>query len=243
MTEKQRINRFIASCGICSRRKADLLVKEERVTVNGEICIDPSRVIDPVRDAVSVDGTKLVLQEKLYLALHKPKGYVCSVSDRFTRTVMELLPSDYRARGLFPVGRLDKGSEGLLLLTNDGALAQRILHPGQQVPKTYQVLLDAPVSEDTLNSLSRGSEVAGRLVIPEKVLLLGISPKGRWVSITLLEGLKREIRIMVSTRGLKVERLIRTRVGQLELKRLKPGRFVILERETLLDMVLHGGAV
>ena len=111
--DQQRINRFLASCAVCSRRKADLLVKEGRVTVNGEICVDPSRVIDPDRDTVSVDGEKLALQEKLYLALNKPKGYVCSVSDRFSRTVMELLPSDYRAKGLFPIGRLDKESEGL----------------------------------------------------------------------------------------------------------------------------------
>ena len=243
MTEKQRINRFLASCGVCSRRKADLLVREGRVTVNGETCVDPSRVIDPDRDTVSVDGEIVALQEKLYLVLNKPKGCVCSVSDRFTRTILELLPPDYRAKGLYPVGRLDKESEGLLILTNDGALAQRILHPGQHVLKTYQVLLDTAVSVDFIYSLSRGTGIAGRLVTPVEVALMEKTPKGRWVSITLSEGLKREIRVMASTRGFGMERLVRTRIGQLGLKRLKPGEFVSLDRETLLGMIIHGGAV
>ena len=122
-------------------------------------------------------------------------------------------------------------------------MAQRILHPGKHVPKTYQVLLDTAVSEDFIDSLSRGTVIAGRLVTPVEVALMEKTPKGRWVSITLSEGLKREIRIMASTRGFRVERLVRTRIGQLELKWLKPGKFVSLEGETLLDMIIHGGAV
>ena len=243
MTEKQRLNRFIAACGLCSRRKADLLVRTGRVTVNLEVCPDPSRIIDPGRDSVRVDGEIISVQEKLYIAMHKPRGCVCSVSDQFSRTVLELLPPWYRARGLFPVGRLDKDSEGLLLLTNDGALAHRILHPGQHVPKTYQVLLDSQLSADSIESFSRGTEIEGRLVRPEGVTLLKKNPEGRWITITLSEGIKREIRIMASTRGFRVKKLVRTGIGRLELKRLGPGNFIALDGEALLRMILHGGSV
>ncbi|HPA58506.1 MAG TPA: pseudouridine synthase [Synergistales bacterium] len=243
MTQGVRINRFIAACGVCSRRKADLLVMAGRISVNLKVCTDPSRTIDPESDVVKLDGDVISIRPKLYIAMNKPRGLVCSVSDRFSPTVLELLPSEIPVEGLFPVGRLDKGSEGLLLLTNDGEMAQRILHPSHQILKTYEVLLDATAEDAALESFMKGTEVEGRTVRPERVVAIPRRPEGRWISVTLSEGLKREIRVMAATRGFKVVRLVRTRIGRLDMKRLRPGEFMILDGKVLLKMILHGGSV
>jgi len=243
MTQGVRINRFIAACGVCSRRKADLLVMVGRISVNLEVCTDPSRTIDTKSDVVKLDGEVISIRPKLYIAMNKPRGLVCSVSDSFSRTVLELLPSEIPVEGLFPVGRLDKGSEGLLLLTNDGEMAQRILHPSHQILKTYEVLLDATADDAALESFMKGTEVEGRKVRPERVVAIPRRPEGRWISVTLSEGLKREIRVMAATRGFKVVRLVRTRIGKLDMKRLRPGEFMILDGEVLMKMILYGGSV
>lgn len=195
-----RLNRFIAMCGGESRRSAESLIRSGRVQVNGSIVRDLSFRVVPKYHAVMVDGAIMAMKPKSYIIVNKPRGLVCAVSDRFSKTVMDLLPREISDAGVFPVGRLDKDSEGLLILTNDGAMSQKIAHPGSRLLKTYEVLVQRIVSGDELLDLMNGTFVGSRIVCPVEVRVIEKQPKGRWLSVTIAEGLKREIRIMAEDR-------------------------------------------
>lgn len=231
MAEKIRVQKILAQRGICSRRRAEEMILAGRVTVNGRP-VKPGDGAVPGRDVIAVDGQRLPREEErhVYLALHKPRGFVTTMADERGRRCVAQLVEDVGCR-VYPVGRLDKDSEGLLLLTNDGEFANLATHPGGHVAKTYRVTLRPGVTEEQLNRLSTGIELDGRMTAPAKVRVLE-EQKGRAVvEIVLYEGRNREIRRMCEVLGLEVARLKRTAMGPVRLGMLPQGRYRELTKE------------
>jgi 23S rRNA pseudouridine2605 synthase len=218
-----RLNRYLASCGHGSRRSCDELIRSGRVTVNGGIVTDLATRVGP-GDVVAVDGRTCRQSERVVLMLHKPKGVICSKVDLADRpTVFQLLPPHLPQ--LFYVGRLDVDSEGLLLMTNDGDLAERISHPRNKLPKVYEVVLDRPFDMKLRAALIRGVETEFGFGRMESVDPL----PGTRVRVVLCQGLKRQVRLMFRKVGFKVLGLKRTQIGGLKLGTLKPGQWRMLE--------------
>ena len=238
-----RLNRYLALCGVGARRKVEDVISGGRVRVDGKVVLLPSyRVAAGM--TVLVDGRQVEPQEMKYLVMNKPAGRVCSVSDRFDPTVLELLPGEYGRFRLFPVGRLDRESEGLLILTNDGGFAQEVMHPSRRILKEYEVLLDREISRREVRGWMAGVESEGRPLRPVNVLVMeGKDPPGRWVSVVLAEGVKREIRHMAAGLGFEVRALFRRRVGKMELRYLKPGEWADLPRAFIWKAIRSGGMV
>ncbi|QJA06348.1 rRNA pseudouridine synthase [Thermosulfurimonas marina] len=222
--QKMRLARFLARAGVTSRRKAEDLVRSGRVKVNGQVVTDLSFRVDPERDRVEVDGQEVRLPEKVYYLFHKPRGYLTALSDPHGRpTLAEFLGG--LPPGVFPVGRLDRDSEGLLLLTNDGELAQRLLHPRYAIPRVYRVWLTRPPREDLLERIRReGLEIEGRRVFPDEVRLVKRSRRECVYEVRLHEGRKREVRRIFAAAGSRVKRLVRVAFGPLKLGDLPPGK-------------------
>ena len=219
-----RLNKAIAASGLCSRRKADEFILAGRVVVNGVPEVNPGRQVQP-SDAVAVDGRLLnAVQNFCYLMLYKPVQVVCTVSDPEGRpTVMDYLPEDVRKLRLYPVGRLDYFSEGLLLLTNDGQLAQRLTHPRHHQPKVYEVLVRGAVPGAALAAMRRGMVLAeGEKLMPVEVDARPAA-NGTLMRMVLHQGINRQIRRMCRDFGLTILRLKRVAQGPLELGRLAPG--------------------
>ena len=219
-----RLNKAIAASGLCSRRRADEFILAGRVVVNGVPEVNPGRQVSP-QDAVAVDGRLLTgAQNFCYLMLYKPVQVVCTVSDPEGRpTVMDYLPEPLRKLRLYPVGRLDYFSEGLLLLTNDGQLAQRLTHPRHHQPKTYEVLVRGSVPEAALTTMRRGMLLAeGEKLMPVKVDVRPL--QGRTLlRMVLHQGVNRQIRRMCRDFGLIILSLKRVAQGPLELRELAMG--------------------
>jgi 23S rRNA pseudouridine2605 synthase len=222
-----RLNRYLAAAGIGSRRKCDELIAAGRVTINGEVCTNFSAQPD-ARDHVKVDGKLVHLEKPLYLLLHKPPGFVSTKSDPHARnTIFDLLPPKFS--GLFHVGRLDAQTEGLLLLTNDGALAQRLTHPRYKIDKEYEVTLDRPWDPALAEKLTRGIFLDGERAKIER--LHSLSPTR--LRVVLRQGINRQIRRMFEAVGFKVKRLIRTRIGNLRLGDLPRGHWRALTKREI----------
>lgn len=230
--EGLRLNKAIAASGLCARRKADELIFSGRVTVNGVAETNPGRRVLP-GDSIAVDGEPLpVRQEYIYLLLHKPVGTVCTLSDPQGRpTVMDLLPATARGVGLFPVGRLDYFSEGLLLLTNDGELANRLIHPRHHVDKVYEVLVRGNVPERHLEIMRGGMRLSdGTPLLPvEASRVQARHRQGTLLRLVLRQGINRQIRRMCDDLGLTILRLTRVAEGGLSLGALKAGETRALE--------------
>jgi 23S rRNA pseudouridine2605 synthase len=223
-----RLNRFLASCGLGSRRGCESIIAEGRVTINGRKCGKLATQVEP-GDAVKVDGRLLAPPSEIVVVFNKPAGYVCSQSDERGRpTIYDLLPGKFR--NLHHVGRLDMESEGLLVLTNSGDLTQQILHPSHKIPKEYLVTLDSPPEAETLERM-----VKPGVHLPEglakAVMVKRISP--RRIRVVLEQGLKRQIRQMFEHFDHRVKRLIRFRIGGVEIEGLKPGKCRVLEPHDL----------
>ncbi|MBL7130124.1 MAG: rRNA pseudouridine synthase [Candidatus Omnitrophica bacterium] len=166
-----RLQVFLSHSGICSRRKALELIKSYKVKVNGLVVTEPSLAIDPNKDIVNLDDRKIFLKEKIYILLNKPRGVTTTKKDRFAKkTVMDLLPGKYKH--LFPVGRLDKDTTGLLILTNDGDLSYKLTHPSFSIDKVYIVSLDKELAENHKNQLQKGVNIDGNLTSPCKIIKL-----------------------------------------------------------------------
>ncbi|MCM1023639.1 MAG: rRNA pseudouridine synthase [Prevotella sp.] len=231
--EKIRLQKLIAESGMCSRRKAEDLIKQGRVTVNGR----PARIGDgaSAKDTVAVDGQKLPAvknRKKYYIMLNKPRGYVTTMSDELDRRCVTELLKDFPER-VYPVGRLDRNSEGLLLFTNDGNFSNDIMHPSRHVSKTYRVTVRPPVSDEQLARMAAGVEIDGRKTLPASVDVL-VQEQGRVVlQMVIREGRNRQIRKMCEAVGLEVARLKRTAIGPLKLGMLKPGAYRELTSEEL----------
>lgn len=218
-----RLNKYIAQSGLASRRAADRLISEGKVKINGSVVRTLGHKIDTDRDRVEVDGrTVHPSEDKVYLMLHKPPGCLVTRKDPFQRpTVMELLPP--RASSVFPIGRLDLESEGLLLLTNDGELAHRLMHPRYGVKKLYRVKVKGRPAEANLEALRRGVYLYGKKTAPARVKPVSLGAGHSWLEVEIHEGRKREVRRMFESQGHIVLVLKRLRFAGLSLGRLGPG--------------------
>lgn len=232
--EKVRLQKIIADSGICSRRKAEELIAQGRVKINGRPCKVGDKA-DPIKDIVSIDGERVVFERKKtyrYIMLNKPRGYVTTMSDELDRKCVTELLDGIDAR-VYPIGRLDKNSEGLLLFTNDGNFANEIMHPSKHVTKTYRVTVRPDVDDEVLVKLSEGVVIDGRKTLPCTVLVLDKQPGRTVLQMTISEGRNRQIRKMCEAVGLEVARLKRTAVGPIKLGMLKPGTWRDLKPEEL----------
>ncbi|MFA6549725.1 MAG: pseudouridine synthase [Candidatus Margulisiibacteriota bacterium] len=218
-----RLQKYIADCGIASRRKAEGLIATGKVSVNGKLVTELGTKVDPVRDKVAVEGKIVKPQEKkIYLKLYKPRGIVSACSDKKEKTVLDLV-KDIPER-LYPIGRLDKDSEGLILLTNDGELANRLMHPRYEHEKEYEVTVQFPIFYRQIERLEAGVVIDGEETLPTKVKQIS----SRKFHIILKEGKNRQIRKMVKEVGNKVVQLKRVRIGNVTLGQLKPGKYEVL---------------
>lgn len=231
--EKVRIQKIIADSGYCSRRKAEELISANRVQVNGRPCKLGDKA--GYKDIISIDGENLYVPKKkdfYYIMLHKPRGYVTTMSDELDRKcVVDLL--DGLDERVYPIGRLDRNSEGLLLFTNDGKFANDIMHPSKHITKTYRVTVRPDISDEQLVELSEGVEIDGRKTLPCTITVLDKQPGRVVMQMVIKEGRNRQIRKMCEAVGLEVARLKRTAVGPVKLGMLKPGEYRELKAEEL----------
>ncbi len=217
-----RINKYLAQCGVASRRECDRLIAEGKVTVNGRTAGLGDDVNDG--DNIKVEGRPVSVKKNEYYLLHKPKGYLCTVSDdKGRKTVMDIL-GDGVGR-VYPVGRLDYDSEGLLILTTDGELAQHLTHPSNEVPKTYLVKVEGRLTEADLNPIRSGIEIDGYVTKKCRAHIVETNKDYTKVELVLREGKNREIRKMFAAIGREVTLLKRTKVGELTLRGLDRGAF------------------
>lgn len=235
MTMLQRLQKIIAEMGIASRRKAEELILEGRVTVNGQTA-EIGMKADPLKDHVKVNGKLLTRPEKkVYFVFNKPRGVVTSLSDPEGRPTVQDFMKGIRER-VYPVGRLDFDSEGMLLLTNDGDFSHAILHPAKKIPKTYLVKIKGALENDDLERLRNGIKLDGVLTAPAKAKLIRKGENNSWIEMTIYEGRKRQIRRMLERVGHPVIRLMRIRINGLEMGRLKPGTYRHLLPEEMQKM-------
>lgn len=226
----ERLQKIIAAAGLMSRRQAETLIAAGRVSVNGQVAKLGDRA-DGERDRITVDGRPLPsVQRKIYLMLNKPTGYVTTLRDPQGRRVVADLVRSLPER-VFPVGRLDANTEGLLLLTNDGALAQRLAHPRHKVDKTYLVKVRGLLDEKAARQLRDGVNLEDGPTLPCTLARIRQTGSNTWFELTLREGRNRQVRRMCAAVGFPVVRLKRIRVGFLELGSLAPGAYRNLSRE------------
>jgi 23S rRNA pseudouridine2605 synthase/23S rRNA pseudouridine2604 synthase len=221
MTEMVRLQKYMAQCGLASRRKAEELIRAGKVKVNGKVVSELGTKVDPANAKIEISSVPLKPKEKLvYFKIYKPRGVISACADTRETTVIDLVKElPYR---LFPVGRLDKESEGLLILTNDGALADRLTHPRYEHEKEYEVVTRLPVRGAMLEAITKGGiDLEGEFSLPAKVILEG----AKEFRIILKEGKKRQIRRMVEIYNNKVAALKRVRVKNILLGDLKPGEY------------------
>lgn len=228
---KIRLQKFLSECGVASRRKSEELIENGLVRVNGRT-VALGTGVDPKRDKVTVRGKRVVpVNEKVYIMLHKPRGYVTTVSDELGRKCVTDLVKDVGVK-LFPVGRLDRDSEGLLLMTNDGSFANSLTHPSKHVNKTYRVTVAGEVSDEQLKRLCEGIELDGRKTLPCDVFVIDRREDRTVLNFILREGRNRQIRRMCEAVSLKVLRLKRTEIAGVKLGMLPQGKWRPLnERE------------
>lgn len=219
-----RLQKFMADCGVASRRKSEEIIEAGKVKVNGHVAHIGDKV-NPKKDLVTVRGKRInSVSRNYYIMLYKPRGYVTTVSDELGRkTVMDLV-SDIKAR-IYPVGRLDKDSEGLLLLTNDGAFANALSHPGHNFAKVYRVTVRPEINDEILFNLRNGIEIDGRKTAPCDVNVITEEPGRVVLEFILREGRNRQIRKMCEAVNLQVARLKRISVGSLKLGMLPQGKW------------------
>jgi pseudouridine synthase len=231
----ERLHKYLAHCGVASRRKAEDLIAAGHVSVNGEIVTEMGVQVEPGADRVEVDGRPVRPETGVHLVLHKPRGFVSTASDeRDRKTVLDLVEGiDER---VYPVGRLDRDSEGLLVLTNDGNLAQYLTHPSCEVTKTYRVTVDGYVENETMETIRAGVRIGGRKVVPRRAAILHRNPRLSRIEIEIGEGLNREVRRIFAAVGHEARKLIRTRIGPLTLKGLPRGRARHLTPDELRDL-------
>jgi len=228
---KIRLQKHLSECGIASRRKAEELIEQGKVRINGRVALIGAKV-DPKRDKVTVSGkTVIANKEKMYIMLHKPRGYVTTTKDELDRKCVTDLVKDAGVK-LFPVGRLDRNSEGLLIMTNDGNFANSLTHPSAQVNKTYRVTVKGEVEDEKLIRLQEGIVLDGRKTLPCDVFVAERKPDRTVLIFIIHEGRNRQIRRMCEEVSLEVMRLKRTEIAGVKLGMLPQGKWRPLnERE------------
>lgn len=231
-----RLQKFLADAGVASRRAGEKLILEGRVAVNGQIVNELGAKVEPQRDQVAVDGQPVKSKRKIYLALHKPTGLVCSRNDEYSRpTIYELLPREWGH--LHSIGRLDYNTEGLLLLTNDGELSLRLTHPRYGVRKKYLVTVDGQVDEPMLRTLTSGIWHEGERLKAEKAHVISSSRSKSVVELELTEGKNREVRRMFEAQSRTVRRLQRIQIGKIKLGELRPGKWRTLTEPEIKSLL------
>jgi 23S rRNA pseudouridine2605 synthase len=243
-----RLQKFLAEAGVASRRASEEIILAGSVAVNGQVVKVLGTKVDPAHDRVTVDGTLVKAKRKLYLALNKPRGYLCSRRDPANRrAVGDLLPKEWT--GLYPVGRLDYDSEGLLFLTNDGEFCLRLTHPRYGVRKKYLATVEGRVRPQTLTALMRGVVHEEEELRADKARLLSANHSHSVVEVELTEGKYREVRRMFESQGLTVTQLRRTQIGRIKLGDLPVGKWrtltgpeirTLLSNNSLSDSVIAG---
>lgn len=230
----ERLDKALAGTGRWSRREVKLLVRQGQVRVNGMAAVSAEEKIDPETAVITVGGESIRLQKFTYVMLHKPAGVLTATEDRRQATVLELLPAELRRRGLSPVGRLDKDTEGLLLLTNDGALAHALLAPGRHVDKVYYTKVDGELEEDDVAAFAEGITLGdGTVCLPAGLDLIS----EREALVTLREGKYHQVKRMLASRGKPVVYLKRLGMGKLKLDPVLPaGAWRPLTPEELADL-------
>ena len=238
----ERLQKVIAKARICSRRKAEELIARGRVRVNGEVVTEPGTKVSG-KDTVEVNGKVLEREENVYYVLYKPKGTICSVKDDKGRpTVMDLLPADKR---IYPVGRLDYDTSGVLLVTNDGDFTNRMIHPRYHVPKTYVVNLQGMLEPEDIKRLKKGLETKDETYQPARVKIIqkDYTRERMIIELTILEGKNHQVKKMMEALGAQVRRLHRKSFGPVTADDMKPGQFRPLkpyERKELLRLADEG---
>lgn len=228
-----KLQKYFSDCGVMSRRAAEEEIKKGRVTVNGRVAELGLR-IDPEADVVEYRGKRILggASERVCIMLNKPRGFVTTLSDeKGRRTVAELVST--LGRRVYPIGRLDMDSDGLLLLTDDGELANRLTHPRHEIPKIYHVTVLGKVSEEQLGRLSSAMTLDGYEILPVKTDILDFDGRSTLLSMTLYEGRNRQIRKMCETVGLKIDRLCRVAIGEISLGSLELGKWRMLTDDEL----------
>lgn len=232
--EKIRIQKIMSDSGVCSRRKAEEYISEGRVKVNGRPCKLGDKALAG-KDIITLDGEKINVAKKrqlYYIMLHKPRGYVTTMSDELDRKCVTELLTKVPER-VYPIGRLDKNSEGLLLFTNDGNFANDIMHPSRHVAKTYRVTVRPDINDEQLIKLASGVEIDDKMTQECSVVVLDKQPGRVVLQMTIHEGRNRQIRKMCEAVGLEVARLKRTAIGPIKLGMLKPGEYRELKPDEL----------
>lgn len=218
-----RLQKYIADAGICSRRKAEELIANGEVKLNGEVVTAMGIIVED-GDKVEVSGRRVSAEKKVYYMLNKPKGYVTTVKDQFDRPcVLDLISGDTEKR-VYPAGRLDYNTEGLLILTNDGEFVNKITHPSNKIEKKYVAVVNGKISDENIEKLKKGVNVDGKRTLPAKVFLSELFKDKCVVEVTITEGRNRQVRKMFEAVGHHVIDLKRVSVGNLELGNLKTGK-------------------
>lgn len=236
-----RLQKFMADCGVASRRKSEELIDMGRVKVNGETAHIGDKV-NPKRDTVTVNGKKIVKSsaDKLYIMLHKPRGFITTMSDEMDRKCVAQLIADVPQR-VYPIGRLDRDSEGMLLFTNDGDFANALMHPSKHVSKTYRVTVRPFVTEEQLTAITEGIIIDERKTAPAEVRVVTKEENRTVLEIVLYEGRNREIRKMCEELGLEVARLKRIAVANVKLGMLQQGSWRNLSDDEVRKLMLAAG--
>lgn len=238
--DRIRLQKYLSMCAVASRRKAEELIAQGKVKVNGKAAQIGDK-ISPKHDTVTVSGRKIVGSRKhYYIMLHKPRGYITTMDDEMGRKCVAELVRDVGAR-VYPVGRLDKDSEGLLLMTNDGEFANHMTHPSKHIPKTYRVTVRPDVTEDMLTAFATGMEIDGRITAPADAHIIEKQDNRVVMEIVLYEGRNRQIRKMCESLGLEVARLKRTSMGSLKLGMLPPGKWRELKEDEVHKLMVSSG--
>lgn len=226
-----RLNKYIATCGVCSRRSADELIVSGKVKVNGIVVKEMGMQVDETEDIVCVNDKRVSIKdEKVYIMLNKPKGYVTTNSEQFNRpSTNDLIKEKIR---VFPIGRLDMNTEGLLLLTNDGDFANKLMHPSNKIEKTYIVTLRKQVTDEQINMLQNGVDIGDYITRPAKVKRINLLE----LEIKISEGKNRQIRRMCEAVGADLKNLKRVQVGNLKLGDLKLGKYRFLSLDEISNI-------
>ena len=231
-----RLQKFLSEAGVASRRASEAMIRAGRVAVDGEVVRELGVKVDERRQQGSVDGEPVRIRRKRYIAVNKPGGYLCTRSDPQGRdTIFELLPKEWT--NLYPVGRLDADSEGLILVTNDGDFCLRVSHPRYGIRKQYVATVEGRVERRTLRRMEGGLRHKGEMLKAEKTRLISANNSRSVVELELSEGKNREVRRLFEAQGMNVERLERIRIGSIRLGELPPGKWRTLTESEINSLL------
>lgn len=238
-----RLNKFISESGYCSRRKADELIKAGKVKVNSNVITELGYKVDTEVDKVYIDGTLInPKKDKVYIKLYKPRGYLTALGrDKFGKKTLSDLFQEIGLRDrVFPAGRLDFDSEGLLILTNDGYFANLLTHPKYNVSKVYKVMLEGVIDKDKLEDMKRGTVLEDGFFKPDEIKIVSLGRNKTWVEVTIHSGKKRILRRFFKSFGHKVLRLIRVKIDGISIDDLKPGEFDYIPKSYIERLIKYG---